>query len=550
VLGAVVHCQSTSIERVCPYTEWRECSTNTRHSIDRKRSTVARWWLILCCCLAVAFSGVVIRVMLKWPFTREAVTVALQDRFARAVEIRNFRRTYFPPGFIAEGVSFLHREHKNLPPLITVQTLTLQGSYAGLFSVQKRVGHVQVAGLHVFVPPKSTNGKSHSVMPLTDSPSTKSVGIDEIKADGVVLEFMSSQHGKEPFRLEVQKLTLKHVGEGGPISFQAGVLSTEPPGEIRSSGQFGPWNSEEPGSTPVSGSYNFDDANLGVYGGVSGTLSSQGKFNGTLDNIEATGKVEIPNFRVASGTQVVHLSTQFQAAVDAKNGDTDLENIQSYFDRTSILSKGTVTGHPGQHGKTALLEMTVINGRIEDLLRLFTEEKRPSMTGSLSLHARVEVPPGPPGFLRKLHLEGDFGVAGGRFTNALVQVPVNRLSESARGETKKQQANDPETVVSNLKGHVSVKDGIAQLSGVTFSTSGTSAEMRGTYNLVNRTIDLLGVLHTNGKLSDTTSGFKAVVLKAIVPFLKKKSVTTVPFTITGTSTHPAFALDFDGKRKL
>ena len=498
----------------------------------------------------IFFSVLVIRVILKWPFTREAVTVALQDRFARTVEIRNFRSTYFPPGFIAEGVSFLHREHKNLPPLITVQTLTLQGSYAGLFSVKKRVGHVQVVGLHVLVPPKSTNGKSHSIMPLTDSSSTKSVGIDEIQANGVVLEFMSSQRGKDPFKIEVERLTLDHVGEGGPISYHATLLNPEPRGEIRSSGQFGPWDSEEPGSTPVSGSYTYDDVNLSVYGGIAGMLSSRGKFSGTLDNIEAEGGVDIPNFHVSSGTQVVHLSTEFHAAVDAKNGDTDLASVQSHFDRTSIFSKGAVTGHPGQHGKTAVLEISVKNGRIEDMLHLFTEEKLPSMTGSLSLRPRVEVPPGPPGFLTKLRLEGDFGVGGGRFTDAQVQVPVNRLSESARGETRKQEDSDPQTVVSNLKGHVSVKDGIAELSGVSFSTPGTLAEMRGTYNLLNKTINMMGVLHTNGKLADTTSGFKAVVLKAIVPFLKKKSVTIVPFTITGTSTHPAFALDFDGKRKL
>jgi hypothetical protein len=522
------------------------CSTTT----DRKRSTVPRGCLIVGAALVVIFSVFAIRLFVKWPFTRQAVTTALQDRFARTVEIRNFRSTYFPPGFIAEGVSFLHREHKNLPPLITVQTLTLQGSYAGLFSIHKRVGHVQVVGLHVFVPPKSTNGKSHSVMPLTDSDPNKSVGLDEIQANGVELEFMSSQHGKEPFKLEIQRLTLDHVGERGPVSFHAAVLSTEPPGEIRSSGQFGPWDSDEPGSTPVSGSYNFDDANLGVYGGIAGTLSSQGKFNGTLDNIEAQGGVDIPNFHVSSSAHVVHLSTEFHAAVDAKNGDTDLASIQSHFDRTSIFSKGAVTGHPGQHGKTAVLELDVKNGRIEDLLRLFTEEKRPSMTGSVSLRARVEVPPGPPGFLTKLRLDGDFGVGGGRFTNPVVQVPVNKLSESARGESKKQEASDPETVVSNLKGHISVKNGIAELSGVSFSTPGTLAEMRGTYNLLNKTINLMGVLHTNGKLSDTTSGFKAVVLKAIVPFMKKKSVTIVPFTITGTSAHPAFALDFDGKRKL
>ena len=55
---------------------------------------------------------------------------------------------------------------------------------------------------------------------------------------------------------------------------------------------------------------------------------------------------------------------------------------------------------------------------------------------------------------------------------------------------------------------------------------------------------------TNGKLSDTTSGFKALVLKAVGPFLKKKSVTVVPFAIAGTSSNPSFALDFTEKRRV
>jgi hypothetical protein len=88
------------------------------------------------------------------------------------------------------------------------------------------------------------------------------------------------------------------------------------------------------------------------------------------------------------------------------------------------------------------------------------------------------------------------------------------------------------------------------LSNVSFTAPGSFAEIRGTYNLLDKNLNLRGILHTDGKLSDTTSGFKALVLKAIVPFLKKKSVTIVPFTITGTSTHPQFALDLDGKRTL
>src|SRR5579864_1479619 len=229
------------------------------------RKRYVRWCLIVGALIALIFGVATILLVLKWPFTRQAVTVALQDRFARAVEIRNFRSTYFPPGCTAAGLSFLQRKHKDLPPLITVRTLTIQASYAGMFSFHKRVNQVQVIGLHVLVPPKSPHGPSDSVMPLTDSSSNDTLAIAEIQADGAVLEFMSSGRDKEPFKLQVHQLILDHVGENGPIFYRATLLNTEPPGEIRSSGQFGPWNSEAPGSTPVSGSYTFENANLGVF---------------------------------------------------------------------------------------------------------------------------------------------------------------------------------------------------------------------------------------------------------------------------------------------
>ena len=92
---------------------------------------------------------------LNWPFTQAAVTKALQDRFARDVKIRRFRSTYFPPGCVAEGIEFLHRKRKNLPPLITVQTLTIRARLQRPApNSQARSIDVQVAGLHVLVPPK------------------------------------------------------------------------------------------------------------------------------------------------------------------------------------------------------------------------------------------------------------------------------------------------------------------------------------------------------------------------------------------------------------
>jgi hypothetical protein len=482
---------------------------------------------------------------LNWPFTQAQVAKALQDRFARQVEIRGFHPTYFPPGCVVDGVSFLHRKRKDLPPLITVQSLRIRGSYAGLLRIHKSVPEIQLIGLQVNVPPKTRDGKggAQTLMPLTNSTSGKQLGIDELAAENAVLEFLPGATGKQPFKLQIHRLRLERVGEDGSIPFHAALQNTEPPGEIVSDGKIGPWNEEDPGGTPVSGSYTYENVNLGVFEGIAGTLSSRGTFSGELARIDTEGQTDVPNLRFSSGGgHSVHLVSKYKAEVDASNGNTLLKDIQSTFRRTNVVVTGSVSGHPG-HGKSPILQVHIPSGRVEDLLYLIDNDPTPSMTGAIGLHGKVELPPGPAGFLTRLRIDGNIGVVGGRFANPLVQTPVNRLSKSAQGETRKEEEVDPSTALSNLKGNITVRNGIATLSNVSFAASGTLAEIEGTYNLLNKAIDLRGILHTTGKLSDTTSGFKAFVLRGLSPFLKKKSVTVVHFTIKGTTADPVFALD-------
>ncbi len=66
--------------------------------------------------------------------------------------------------------------------------------------------------------------------------------------------------------------------------------------------------------------------------------------------------------------------------------------------------------------------------------------------------------------------------------------------------------------------------------------------MRGTFNLLNDAVDIQGVLETDGKLSDATSGFKSLFLKVATPFMKKNRVTVLPFNIKGTSSNPQIGL--------
>ena len=511
-----------------------------------KEVRLRRWILVGAAAMALAAMLGAILLVVNWPFTQAAVTKALEDRFTRDVKINKFRGTWFPPGCVAEGIEFLHRQRKELPALITIQTLTVRASYSGLFRIGKQINDVQLTGLHVLVPPKDPRG-SHTVFPLTTSTSGKNLTFGAISTDGAVLEFISKQ-AEERFTLAISHLTLNNVGEGSPLTFHAQLTNTNPPGEIHSDGQLGPWDEDDPAATQVSGSFTYDHTKLGVYEGIAGTLASQGKFSGTLGHIDTEGNIDVPDFKISDSGHAVHLTSNFHAVVDATNGDTDLTRVESHFGKTTVISQGDVKGHPGQHGKTVNLTMNVAQGRVEDLLRLVASAERPSETGEVRLQAKLELPPGPEGFLRRLRLGGDFGIGGGRFTNPKVQDPINRLAESAHGESKSQQGVDSATVLSNLKGHVSANAGIATLSRISFTEPGTVAEIEGTFNLVDKTLNLRGVLRTSGKVADTTSGFKSLVLKALSPFLKNKSVTELPFVITGTFSDPSFALALGGKR--
>ena len=516
--------------------------------VRRSGSGISKRWLLgIVAALVVAASVWVFLLVWNWPFKEQAVVKALQDRFARQVEIRSFRLTYFPPGCVATGVSFLHRKRRDLPPLITVETLTVRGSYHGLLT--QSVNQVDVAGLHIVIPPKGQNGQEPNVFPLTNSVSGKNLAIGEIVTDNALIEFLPEPPAKEPFRLQVDQLKLDHVGGSAPVAFHALLRNMEPPGEIRSDGQMGPWNENEPSSTPLSGSYTYQDVKLGFFEGIDGTLSSRGKFGGTIGQIDSEGDVDVLDFRV-SGSQGGSLSAKFKALVNGTNGDTKLQNVQSNFLRTTLFANGTIAGQSGEHGKTAALVMSAQQARVEDLLRLFAGSVQPSVVGAIELQAKVQLPPGPQTFLRRLRLEGDFGIGGERFTNPVLQAPLNKLLESAQGESTKQQAADSQTALSNLKGHVVLINGTATLSNISFTEPGTLAEISGTYNLIDKSVHLHGTLHTNGNLSDTTSGFKAVVLKAVSPFLKKKTVTVVSFTISGTSSKPVFTLDLARKRKF
>lgn len=169
------------------------------------------------------------------------------------------------------------------------------------------------------------------------------------------------------------------------------------------------------------------------------------------------------------------------------------------------------------------------------------------MSGSVTLQARTEIPPGERPFLEKVKLNGGFGVGAGSFSKLDTQESVNKLSAGADGE---KNAPDPETVLTDLTGQAALEDGTARFSDLSFGVPGAASRVHGTYGLISHKIDLHGQLQVDTKISNSTSGAKAILLKMMDPFFKKKRKRkgeVLPVRISGTYEHPSFGLDLYDK---
>jgi hypothetical protein len=531
-------------------TEQDTLETGARFETPEKARSrrLIRWLAIVVACAASLIAIAIIVLALNWPFTRQALLDIMQERSVRTVTIDRFHVTYFPPGCIAEGISFLHRKHKDKPPLITIARLEVKGSYWGMLSLHKRLSSVRLYGMHLTVPPSDPNGGPNPVMPLTQSKSGASLIIGTVVADGAVLEFVQRAAGKPPVRIVVHKLSLDGVGNDRPLNYRAVIYNPSPPGVIRSDGQFGTWNTDNPAETPVKGRFDFTHANLGAFKTIRGTLASTGSFDGALSSMHVHGTVDVPDFTVSGSSHTRDLAAEYGATVNATDGNLLLNSVTAHFDRTTVQFQGAFSGNPDQHGKAVVLEMTALRGRIEDLLNLFIESKRAPLTGNVDFATHFELPPGAPSMLTAMKIQGGFGVGSGKFTNTEIQSSLGRISDDA---AKKDHlpGDDPETLVSNLRGRVIVENGVANLTSLLLTVPGAAASLEGTYSLVNYKLDLHGTLVTDGSASSATTGFKSFLLKSVTPFLKKKAGRqTVPFKITGNFQKVEVGLDIGHKK--
>ena len=114
----------------------------------------------------------------------------------------------------------------------------------------------------------------------------KQVVINRVDAPDAKLIVLRRDPSKPPRTWLLHQLHVQNVSFATHMPFETVLTNAVPPGEIKAAGTFGPWQTENPGRTPLDGQFTFDNADLSVFEGISGTLSARGNFRGTLNRID------------------------------------------------------------------------------------------------------------------------------------------------------------------------------------------------------------------------------------------------------------------------
>jgi hypothetical protein len=477
-----------------------------------------------------------------WPFGQKDIVETLQETVpGTKVTVSRFHSTYFMhPGAVAEGVVFTRQNGTaGAPPLIIVQKITIQANYHDFIYRPGYISRIIVDGLHIQVPARGTSAGSAGGSGGFDGSITRT-SVGEIVSSGVLLEI--ARRDADPLKFGIHNIRVSSVAARKPMSYTVNLQNPLPPGQIQASGHLGPWNASI-GQLPVSGDYKFDQANLGVFDGIQGTLSSTGHFQGRLGQIEVDGNTSIPDFSLKTKQQKVALKSQFQARVNGTNGDVRLSQVAVQLDGTQITVHGLITGTGASKGKITSLDLSSTKARIQDVLRPFVKAPAPPMLGPMNFRAHVVFPSGKTPFFKRVSLVADFNIAHGKFSSADTQSSVDSLSERSRGIKHDDSTSDP--VESGLSSHVTLTNGVAKFSNLAMTVPGATARMNGTFNVINEKIDFHGVLKTDVKLSDTTKGIKSVLLKPFDPIFKRKrhQGASIPVEMTGTYSQPHFGME-------
>jgi len=509
--------------------------------------TPVRRSVLLACTLLIT-TGAILTVWAarSAPRLRDRVVDALNARFESQVALGSLDPSVFPkPRAAGTALTLRHRGRTDVPPLISIDSFETSAGIPGLLQTPIRLDTVRMVGLAVRIPPGGLHLDTDRDGPHVPHPDEASpLLINRIESRSARVEIHSRKPDRLPRVWDVQNLVMDDFGAAAGSHFDAGLINPVPRGVIDTQGMFGPWHTDEPGLTPVSGTYIFQNADMDVIKGLGGTLSSAGSYHGVLERIEVDGTTETPDFSLDVAGQKVPLNTRFKAVVDGTNGDTILERVDARLNNSSITATGSIVRTQEVTGRHVDLDVRLDGARLEDLMQLAVKASKPPLVGRVDLTTRMVLPAGSEDVVDRLQLAGAFQLAQARFTNINVQRRITTLSRRGRGEESDEGAEN-ERVVSNLRGRFRLANGALTFSELTFAVPGSVVQLSGYYNLHSQEMNFKGELLTDASLADMTSGVKSLLARLAQPFFRRKGGgTRLPIRITGTRAKPEFGLDF------
>ena len=517
------------------------------------RRRVWRWivWTLLISAMVLLVVGEVV-LRRAAPILKGRVVQTLSDRFNSHVELDELDvsimrglevsgkglRIFAPDDVVAAGAK---------APLIAIQGFQFHTGVIGLFVKPMHVGTVHAQGLSIHIPPREMRNAGQASGEPRHKYKIKIV-VDEIVFDDSELVIGTSKPNKDPKRFVLKHIVLHDVGPNAAWPYDATLTNAIPKGDIHATGTFGPWNTESPGDSGVTGKYTFDHADLNTIKGIGGMLSSIGTFNGQLNKIQAQGTATVPNFSLDTANHPMPLKTKFTVLVDGMTGDTYLQSVQALLGSSAFTCSGQVVNVKGK-GHIIDMDVDVPKGRIEDFLQLAVKTEPTVMTGVMQTRTKLHIRPGKESVSQKMSLAGEFQLNSIEFTRPAVQSKVDMLSARAEGHPdEKDKGMD---VTGQMTGEFKMDNGELNFSDLHYAIPGATVNLQGVYSLDGKKFDFYGKVRTEAKLSQmVASWWKSLLLKPVDPFFAKNGAgVEVPVKVTGVNGDPKFGLDFGHKDK-
>jgi hypothetical protein len=474
------------------------------------------------------------------PILQQKLVEALNEKLDAEVELGNLSVKAFPLLRIhGDRLKLRLKGQANPTPLIEIRHFEVTGGLFGLLHRQRRFTSVELDGLRITIPPRTVDDREAGRK--AGSAVAGPVLIDLVTSKDAELIIVPKNPLKSPKVFAIHDLQLMSVGFNRTMPFVATLTNAIPKGEIATTGTFGPWVKGDPGQTPVAGRYNFDRADLNTIKGISGILQSVGEFSGHLEEIDVRGTTSTPDFSIDVGGTPVPLTTAFHAVVDGTNGNTYLKQVDGKLAGTPISAAGSIDSEPGVKGRTVKLDLKIIEGRIEDVLKLAVRAKKPVMSGAMALQALLLLPPGEAKVIDRLQLDGRFALEHAQFSDPAVRQKLAELSRRAQGK-KPDAPIGP--LASNMRGRFKMKDGRIRFAPVAFDLPGAEVVLTGVYGLRSEALDFAGTFSMDAPISEAAGGgIKGFFLKAVDPIFRKHGKgAVIPITITGPREQPKFGV--------